>query len=231
MVWYFIPGPISCPETLTHCLLDFWKIVFFKKRTEPPGKNTGSTKEGDAFIRRGAQFNSILHLLDLLGAPSINPSIPTRINASRVDLEAASWCPTHPTPYGKAKVEMAIYPSAKERSQLREVLRRQGGRMVVESLSGIFSGWWQRDFVVPVFHLGHSDCYAHQSGRSPQPLMRSRGFLGVELAKANDANKVWSIPKNIDAKKCSKYVILQVDRRKSNIEKSILNTAMIRQWL
>ena len=46
LVWYFIPGPISCPGTLTHCLLDFWKIVFFKKRTEPPGKKTGSTKEG-----------------------------------------------------------------------------------------------------------------------------------------------------------------------------------------
>ena len=29
LVWYFIPGPISCPGTLTHCLLDFWKIVFF----------------------------------------------------------------------------------------------------------------------------------------------------------------------------------------------------------
>ena len=126
-------------------------------------------------------------------------------------------------------VEMAIDPSAKERSQLREVLRRQGGRMVVESLSGIFSGWWQRDFVVPIFRLGHSDWYAHQSGRSPQTLMRSHGFLGVELAKANDANKkaIWSIPKNIDSKKCSKYVVLQVDRRKSNIEKSILNTAMI----
>jgi hypothetical protein len=57
--------------------------------------------------------------------------------------------------------------------------------------------------------------------------------LGVELAKANDANKkaIWSIPKNIDSKKCSKYVVLQVDRRKSNIEKSILNTAMIWQWL
>ena len=38
LVWYFIPGPIPCPGTLTHCLLDFWKIVFFKKRTEPPGK-------------------------------------------------------------------------------------------------------------------------------------------------------------------------------------------------
>ena len=46
LVWYFIPGPISCPGTLTHCLLDFWKIVFFKKRTEPPGKKTGSTEEG-----------------------------------------------------------------------------------------------------------------------------------------------------------------------------------------
>ena len=45
LVWYFIPGPISCPGTLTHCLLDFWKIVFFKKRTEPPGKKTGSTEE------------------------------------------------------------------------------------------------------------------------------------------------------------------------------------------
>ena len=38
LVWYFIPGPILCPGTLTHCMLDFWKIVFFKKRTEPPGK-------------------------------------------------------------------------------------------------------------------------------------------------------------------------------------------------
>ena len=38
LVWYFFPGPISCPGTLTHCLLDFWKILFFKKRTEPPGK-------------------------------------------------------------------------------------------------------------------------------------------------------------------------------------------------
>ena len=37
--------PISCPGALTHCLLDFWKIVFFKKRTEPPGKKTGSTEE------------------------------------------------------------------------------------------------------------------------------------------------------------------------------------------
>ena len=46
LVWYFIPGPISCPGTLTHCLLDFWKIVFFKKRTESPGKKTGSTEEG-----------------------------------------------------------------------------------------------------------------------------------------------------------------------------------------
>ena len=45
LVWSFIPGPISCPGTLTHCLLDFWKIVFFKKCTEPPGKKTGSTKE------------------------------------------------------------------------------------------------------------------------------------------------------------------------------------------
>ena len=45
LVWYFIPGPISCPGTLTHCLLDFWKIVFFKKRTESPGKKTGSTEE------------------------------------------------------------------------------------------------------------------------------------------------------------------------------------------
>ena len=47
LVWYFIPGPISCPGTLTHCMLDFWKIVFFKKRTEPPGKKTGSTEEDD----------------------------------------------------------------------------------------------------------------------------------------------------------------------------------------
>ena len=47
LVWYFFPGPISCPGTLTHCLLDFWKIVLFKKRTEPPGKKTGSTEEGD----------------------------------------------------------------------------------------------------------------------------------------------------------------------------------------
>ena len=45
LVWYFIPGPISCPGTLTHRLLDFWKIVFFKKRTEPPGKKKGSTVE------------------------------------------------------------------------------------------------------------------------------------------------------------------------------------------
>ena len=50
LVWYFIPGPISCPGTLTHCLLDFWKIVFFKKRTEPPGKKTGSTEEGYIYI-------------------------------------------------------------------------------------------------------------------------------------------------------------------------------------
>ena len=48
LVWYFIPGPISCPGTLTHCLLDFWKIVFFKKRTEPPGKKTGSTEGGNS---------------------------------------------------------------------------------------------------------------------------------------------------------------------------------------
>ena len=45
LVCYFIPGAISCPGTLTHCLLDFWKIVFFEKRTEPPGKKTGSTEE------------------------------------------------------------------------------------------------------------------------------------------------------------------------------------------
>ena len=38
LVWYFIPGPISCPGTLTHCLLDFWKIVFFKSVLNPQEK-------------------------------------------------------------------------------------------------------------------------------------------------------------------------------------------------
>ena len=38
LVWDFFPGPISCPGALTHCLLDFWKIRIFNKRTEPPGK-------------------------------------------------------------------------------------------------------------------------------------------------------------------------------------------------
>ena len=50
LVWYFIPGPISCPGTLTHCLLDFWKIVFFKKCTEPPGKKNGSTEGGYIYV-------------------------------------------------------------------------------------------------------------------------------------------------------------------------------------
>ena len=67
LVWYFIPGPISCPGTLTHCLLDFWKIVFFKKRTEPPGKKTGSTEEGSetgsrprSWYWKRKQFNNLV---------------------------------------------------------------------------------------------------------------------------------------------------------------------------
>ena len=38
LVWYFFPGPISCPGTLTHCLLDFCKKLIFNKCTEPPRK-------------------------------------------------------------------------------------------------------------------------------------------------------------------------------------------------
>ena len=48
----FYSWPISCPGTLTHCLLDFWKIVLFKKRTEPPGKKTGSTEEDLAIPKK-----------------------------------------------------------------------------------------------------------------------------------------------------------------------------------
>ena len=75
LVWYFIPGPISCPGTLTHCLLDFWKIVFFKKRTEPPGKKlvvqrrafpftTWSINNGN-ILQRIPPIKCIIHLQHL----------------------------------------------------------------------------------------------------------------------------------------------------------------------
>ena len=41
----FDSWPRIMPWTLTHCLLDFWKIVFFKSVLNPQEKKTGSTEE------------------------------------------------------------------------------------------------------------------------------------------------------------------------------------------
>ena len=59
LVWYFIPGPISCPGTLTHCLLDFWKIVFFKKCTEPPEKKKKTVVQRGVFKSCGPKCKCI----------------------------------------------------------------------------------------------------------------------------------------------------------------------------
>ena len=59
LVWYLIPGPVSCPWTLTHCLLDFWKIVFFKKRTEPPGKKKAGSTEEDIVEENHTEFITV----------------------------------------------------------------------------------------------------------------------------------------------------------------------------
>ena len=83
LVWYFIPGPISCPGTLTHCLLDFWKIVFFKKRTEPPGKKTGSTEEGSTLLLRILLTVDPLFQMGHLNSPEV---ISTGLYMRRMDI-------------------------------------------------------------------------------------------------------------------------------------------------